>query len=263
MAVMVVAWLAAGCSSSHTQATPAGTPYRFAIEGSPPKAAVQQAVAILDDRLRPYKGVASLVGGDLVLYLPGPKVTLDRQLLAPDQLDFRPVLAGPIPPGTKSKSGVVISATPSSALRSPGAKQRAVVLPEMDAGTGKVEQYWYLGPVAVTGSALSTVSSDLNQQGQWEVRPVFRTGSRGIDLFNGLAARCFAATSPSCPPIVGNVHGQVAIVLDDVVLAAPTIDAPSFERDQITIAGSFTQRQAAAIALALRSGALPVRLVPR
>jgi hypothetical protein len=254
--------LLVSCSGSGSQVTTAGTPYRFHIVGSPSKSDEQQAVSIIDDRLRAYKGVARLVGGDLVIYLSGPRVSLDPHLFAPDELDFRPVLAGPIPPGTVSKTGSTISATPSSVLALPSAKHQPAVLPEKDLASGKVVQYWFVGPVALTGSALSTASSDLAQTGQWEIRPVFRAGGSGIDVFNTLAAECYSGTSTSCPTLAASIHGQVAIVLDDVVLAAPTIDAPSFERDQITISGSFTEREARAIAAALQSGALPVQLVP-
>jgi len=69
----------------------------------------------------------------------------------------------------------------------------------------------------------------------------------GIETFNLLAGECFepeAGNSP-CPT------GQLAIVADGRVLSAPTINAPSFARDQIVIAGSFTIEEAEVIADAM------------
>lgn len=110
--------------------------------------------------------------------------------------------------------------------------------------------------MALTGAAMASATSDLNNSGQWEVRPVFKAGAAGIDRFNRLAAECYAGDS-TCPGQSGP-QGQAAIVLDGKVITAPTIDNPSFERDQITISGSFTQAQARALTIDLAYGALPL-----
>jgi preprotein translocase subunit SecD len=169
--------------------------------------------------------------------------------------------------GTTTTTGptTVITGTPESELAKPSSKTTNVMLPEYDTKHPKVvKQYWYLGPVALTGSSLSTASSDLSQQGQWEIRPVFKSGKDGIDKFNAIAAVCYSATASTtaCPLQTSAQHGQIAIVLDNKVLAAPSIDAASFQRDQITISGSFTQSEASDIATALKYGALPVVLKP-
>ena len=56
-----------------------------------------------------------------------------------------------------------------------------------------------------------------------------------------------------------NVKRQLAIVLDNKVVSAPVIDEP-ITQGQGIIRGSFTQQQAADLALVLRSGALPASL---
>jgi preprotein translocase subunit SecD len=71
-----------------------------------------------------------------------------------------------------------------------------------------------------------------------------RAGRPGIDDFNDLAARCYAK-APECPV------GQVAIVIDDYVISAPAIQASSYERDQITISGAFTEQEAKDLADAI------------
>ena len=50
----------------------------------------------------------------------------------------------------------------------------------------------------------------------------------------------------------------MAIVLDGNVESAPTVNAPEFLRDQITITGGFSEREARDLALVLRYGALPI-----
>ena len=47
---------------------------------------------------------------------------------------------------------------------------------------------------------------------------------------------------------------RVAIVLDNKVVSAPTIQQGSFERDQIQISGSFSESEAKDLALVLRYG---------
>lgn len=123
-----------------------------------------------------------------------------------------------------------------------------------------------LGPTKLTGKAVETADAGLNQSGQWEVRPTFRAGKNGIDLFNAAAALCNSG-APECPAIrtgeKGGKIGALAIVLDSVVLTAPSINEPSFARNQITISGAFTEQEAKDVATALRYGSLPLTLEPQ
>jgi preprotein translocase subunit SecD len=52
-------------------------------------------------------------------------------------------------------------------------------------------------------------------------------------------------------------------VLDDEVLSAPSINVPSFSRDQIVISGDFDRESSEALAVALRFGSLPIELAPQ
>ena len=110
-----------------------------------------------------------------------------------------------------------------------------------------------LGPSLLEGQAVETASAGLGTGGQWEVRPVFREGADGIDKFNAAATLCNTG-APECPT------RQLAIVLDGEVISAPTINNPTYARDQITISGSFTEERAKDLALALRYGSLPIQL---
>lgn len=136
-----------------------------------------------------------------------------------------------------------------------------VVLPELDDEGGVVQRY-RLGPTEVTGSSVEGAVARLQGATQWTVELAF-TGD-GIDGFNALAATC-APPSATCPPTgvngtTGGPAGSVAIELDGEVQSAPTIQAGSFERDQVVISGSFTEAEAKDLALVLRYGALPIQL---
>jgi preprotein translocase subunit SecD len=139
----------------------------------------------------------------------------------------------------------------------------SVVLPEVDpdcdadpADPAKcwVARYW-LGPTALKGDALSDASATFPNN-EWVVNPVFKSGEDGIDKFNAAAAECNSA-SPNCPTT------QLAIVLDGIVISAPQINEPQFQRDQIQITGSFDEGSAKDLALVLRYGSLPVELEPQ
>lgn len=106
----------------------------------------------------------------------------------------------------------------------------------------------------LTGVAVEDASARF--QGEWLVSLSMRGGSPGIDDFNALAAQCFGG-SPTCPT------GAIAIEIDGFVESAPTVNAPAFTRDQISISGSFSEGDAKDLALVLRFGSLPVELTPQ
>ncbi|KAA0236323.1 MAG: hypothetical protein JJLCMIEE_00086 [Acidimicrobiales bacterium] len=133
--------------------------------------------------------------------------------------------------------------------------EATVILPELDADGNEVRRY-ELGPTELTGDALENAVPSLSPEGAWVVLPTFKEGAEGIDQFNEVASRC-VARDPSCPT------GALGIVLDGVVISAPNIQQPTYERDQIQITGDFTRESAESLALALRYGALPVELEPQ
>ena len=118
-----------------------------------------------------------------------------------------------------------------------------------------------LGPVAVDGKAVKGATAGLGQNGEWTVNPSFKAGADNIDKFNAVAAQCFAGEA-TCPKTVGQ-NGQLGIVLDGLVLSAPSINQASFEADSVQISGSFDKDSAESLAVALRFGSLPIQLVPQ
>jgi hypothetical protein len=96
---------------------------------------------------------------------------------------------------------------------------------------------------AVDGDAVERAEAVVDQAGgQWRVDLVLT--EEGIAAFNDVAAVC-SQFGTTCPV------GQVALLVDDEVVMAPTITQPSFERDQISVSGQFSQDDAEALADAL------------
>lgn len=112
-----------------------------------------------------------------------------------------------------------------------------------------------LGPTLADGSVVESATAS-NGEGQWVVEPVLRPGAEGVDLFNRAAASCFNS-EPVCPD-TGGGYGQLAIVLQDEIISAPTINNDRFERDQISISGNFDEQSAKQLAAVLNSPSLDV-----
>jgi preprotein translocase subunit SecD len=134
--------------------------------------------------------------------------------------------------------------------------ESTVILEELD-DEGEVETTYQLGPSQATGEIVADADAVLDPgTGQWRVALEMKGGEDGIDLFNTIASQC-SPPSATCPT------GQLAIVLDSFVQSAPTIESPSYDKDDITINGSFSESEAKDLALVLRYGRLPVTLEPQ
>jgi preprotein translocase subunit SecD len=145
-------------------------------------------------------------------------------------------------PGDETENGIPLTS------REQDDPDSAVIL----GGIGDTGPY-QLGPSLATGRIVKTASADI-QNGQWLVRLEMRGGENGIDKFKEIASQCYQGVPDVCP------SQRLAIVLDSVVQSAPTIQAPSYTKDQIQISGSFTEGEAKDLALVLRYGSLPVEL---
>jgi preprotein translocase subunit SecD len=114
-----------------------------------------------------------------------------------------------------------------------------------------VDTKYKLGPIQITGAALSKAtavyvtanSSTSTAQPGWQVD--FSLNSAGAKTFADVTTR-----------LVGK---QLAIVLDNVVQSAPTVQS-AITGGQGQITGSFTEQEAKNLAVVLNSGALPVQL---
>jgi preprotein translocase subunit SecD len=121
-----------------------------------------------------------------------------------------------------------------SLLPYPGAGQTCLVGPS--GGTGEV---------FAQGSAAATINQN---SGQWVVNVDLR--SDGQIVWNSLAQTCFNGAG-SCP------SRQLAIVLDDVIQSAPTVQTPDFP-GSVQISGAFDEAEVRSLARVLNRGAFPV-----
>jgi preprotein translocase subunit SecD len=100
-----------------------------------------------------------------------------------------------------------------------------------------------VGPTLMTGSALATAATGFDQFNKPEVNITF--SAEGGKLFDEVAVKTY--------------QKQLAIVLDDIVQSAPTIQSKAYN-GRAVISGSFTTEEANTLALVLQTGALPVKL---
>jgi preprotein translocase subunit SecD len=170
-------------------------------------------------------------------------------LLAGGTLRFRPVQAI-----------YLASAGPAPTAPDGDVPEQPVVLPADD------DQVYALGPSAMGDEAVESASvvrgasqpvedpEDASQAPRmWAVKLVLRPGNDGIDTFNAVASLCYART-PTCPT------GQLAVTVDSRVVSAPTIQEPSYDRDQIQVSGAFDEAEANELATMLGAGRLPIDL---
>jgi preprotein translocase subunit SecD len=123
-------------------------------------------------------------------------------------------------------------------------KDQNVVFAARDDGT-----HYQLGPVEITGDAIDKASAVYNagsstSVGQgWQIQ--FDLTSEGSGIFSDVTTRL--------------QDRQLAIVVDDQVISAPTVQSPITNGSGV-ITGSFTEARAKDLATQLNAGALPVEL---
>ncbi|MGH9086319.1 MAG: preprotein translocase subunit SecD [Acidimicrobiales bacterium] len=222
----------------------ATTSLRFRLGRELTDNGVDQLTSILENRLNALgtQGASvTLDGDDVILEIPESEATRVRDMAdvlgTTAELRFRPVLQTvPLAAGDAP-----LSATPPEEDFAP----ETVVLDQPG------EARYLLGPAELTGSIVEDAVAQLDPSGRWSV--ALTLTEDGIVAFNELAGECFPP-SGACPT------GQLAIVLDSEVRSAPTVQAASFERGDISISGDFTEAQAKDLALVLRYGPLPTSL---
>ena len=232
---------------------------------------------VIAARSNAFGGTVTHDGDTIVVTVPTAVASAAAHLVTqPGELQFRPVL-GEYPPDTSTPDSVKANCTASATtpecllavpetpqltspadLANPDARNQVVVLAQLDPKTSETVAIFKLGPTLLDDTALVGATADNDSpNGEWQVNPVFLDGQHGIDLLNAVAAHCYASDAV-CPQIGGSAsHGQLAVVLDNHVVTAPTIDAPSFTKDEIRISGAFDEASADTLAAILNSGPLP------
>jgi preprotein translocase subunit SecD len=107
---------------------------------------------------------------------------------------------------------------------------------------------YVLDKAAVTGTAIDTATAGVDQtSGEWLVQLSFK--GQGPQQWSAVTTTAFNSQPP---------RNQVAMVLDGVVISAPTIQEP-ITGGRAQISGSFTDATANELASQLKFGALPLR----
>ena len=112
-----------------------------------------------------------------------------------------------------------------------------------------------LGPVLVAGEIIESAIAKPVPGIGWGIDLVFTVD--GIDRFNAAAGRCAPSTNdPSVCPTM-----RLALVDGDRVVTSPTVQAASFERDQVVISGDYDEAEAKLLADRFQGGGLVIRPV--
>jgi preprotein translocase subunit SecD len=187
--------------------------------------------------LRPVINFASCGGGDGITQLPIDGITVEPS---------DPNTLGLETPASLPLEGVVPDDTE-------GVKRRSAPEPDtVDPVVTGVPQ------IPGTGEVFERRSAAVDNQFGFSVN-VGLNGGQGEATWNSLANQCFNG-APTCPSIQPGSNGQIAIVLDDVIQSAPSVNTTNFS-GQVSITGQFTQDEAESLANILNRGAFPVRMV--
>lgn len=206
-------------------------------------AALEVAVEIIRARVDSL-GVAEpeiiSQGNTVVINLPGVE-DQDRALQivgAQGQVLLRPVIQS----GTLDQSTTTTTPTSVPDPTDPN----ATVLITDDLGVT-----YQVGPAEATGDVFENDAQADISSGQWAVVVSLRGGAEGEDVWNALTTKCFNREA-TCPT------GQIAIVLDGVVISAPVVQEPVFTGGTVQISGDFAEEEARDLAKILEFGAVPV-----
>jgi preprotein translocase subunit SecD len=198
----------------------------FTIVHCGPLAAADDAAQfLLRQRLDAFDNVEiEYSGGEAAIRLPGALTADDAAAIcATPEFEVRPVLA--LEPALADSS--------TSAVATPGG----------DVQTSADGTRYFLGPALATAAAFEANAAAELVSGSWLVM-VSLTDDGGA-AFNSAAEVCFAHDG-LCPT------GQLALVLDGQVLAAPSVATPEFA-GEIQIAGAFDEPGATTIAAAINA----------
>ncbi|HSE98475.1 MAG TPA: protein translocase subunit SecD, partial [Blastocatellia bacterium] len=213
--------------------------------------ATEQALQIIDNRLNAF-GVAESTtqrhGGEgtyqILIQMPGvdDPERVKNTLNAESNLELKMVAKGTqLPYATREEAEA-------AAKTLPGGAEQYEVLPYRDrSDTGQIQSgFGIVERIAVVGGIdMRDARAMSNQYGGSNYQINFSLTPSGAQRFGEATGK--------------NIGERLAIVLNNEIKSAPTIQGQITDNGQIT--GSFTQRQAEDLALVLRSGALPARAV--
>ena len=161
---------------------------------------------------------------------------------APPMAAAAPVDTTSATPTTLPAAGTAAGSPQVSVTNDPG--QQAI----LEGSDGLV---YFTGPAGATGEVFENDAVAEIANGAWVVNVSLRGGVQGEGAWNALANDCFNRSS-TCPT------GQIAIVLDGVVISAPVVQTNNFQ-GSVQISGDFSESEAVDLAKILEFGAVPVQ----
>lgn len=215
-------------------------------------------------------------GGDIVVELPGVKDGERALALVgrPGFVELRPVAAvyakpestDGTSPGTSSTSVPPVDTTQpavTSTTVAPGtdstdfcanlrAEQQQGTDSGVRCGLPSDPSIYVLSPSDTQGDVFSNDAKADIVNGEWVVTVSLQEGA-GTTQWNALAQSCYYREQNSCPT------GQLAIVMDDIVQSAPTVQEPVFTGGSVQISGAFEENEAKDLARILQFGAVNIK----
>ncbi len=225
---------------------------------------LQRAAAVLRSRLAAedvQPATVDVAGDTIVVTAPTADADQVKASGEPTVLRLRPVRAGPFPapagsghpgadyPGVTGADAAALAALDCTRPATADQPDRTLAACDQDNS-----QKLLLEPVIIDGTGIQKATAQLSANaGGWTITIEFTsTAQRTFADYTGAHN---ATITPNDP------HNQLAFVLDGRVISAPQV------QDRITgpteITGNFNQTTARALAAAVSSGALPIRLLVR
>lgn len=204
----------------------------FAAQGQPTTAQLNEALNVLNRRLTALQSTNQIGRYTLSLEAEG-RYTL---LLGPGSLDTESVLKALIVSG--ALEFVDFRDAPNNLIG------QNILTSDGIARTGEAANGRTIYRTVITAAEIASAEANLSpQSGNWQV---------SITMTAEGAQKLAAHTK-------ANIGQALAIVLDGLVVSAPTIQAEVSKA--VVIAGRFTQREAETLAIQVNSKPLPVKLV--
>jgi len=229
---------------------------------------IDQAVEIIRNRVDGL-GVAEpeiqAEGDGILVSLPGVEDKERALELIGDTavMRFRPVLEE-LPAGSTVRPGSIPADAPLDELGlTPLDAIDDDTIVVLGSGPDLGGRRFVLGPAGMTGEGLSDAAGQFDGL-RWLVDVSLKGGELGEDAFRNLTELCASGLSPDCPGALdgsGQVHGRIAVDLDNEVISAPFVQSNDLG-DSFQISGAFDEDSAKELALKLRLGALPIELEP-
>jgi preprotein translocase subunit SecD len=218
--------------------------------------ATEQAKAIIENRVNAFGVTEPTIqrqGGEgtyqIVIQMPGvdDPERIKNTLNADSNLELKLVAKGTqVPYPTKEQAEAAAKSTPPGGDSYTSQWETFFYRERPDAG-GSVQEGWVVvgkNPV-VTGLDMRDASATSSQYGGAAYQIDFSLTPEGARRFGDATGK--------------HIKDQLAIVMNNEVKSAPSINSQINDRGQIT--GNFTKKTAEDLALVLRSGALPAKAV--